>query len=131
MREFSRGKSGTGRHRVGAHEPPPVIFDRDGLLERLMGDESLAESILQDFLEDISRQIDGLRSCLEDGDTAGAAQQAHTIKGAAANVGGEVLSALAEAYEKKCKAGDLVWGKARLAELDARLQEFRKASAGA
>ncbi len=47
--------------------------------------------MLDTFLNDIPGQLAKLRGLLEAGDLAGAARQAHTIKGAAASVGGERL----------------------------------------
>jgi HPt (histidine-containing phosphotransfer) domain-containing protein len=100
------------------------------MMERLMDDEDLAGKIMAAFLADIPLQIGALRGCLEAGDTAGAVRQAHTIKGASANMGGEVLRALALDLEKAGKAGDLGSMKARLDELGAAFEEFRKEAGG-
>ena len=96
------------------------------MLERLMGDEELVGKILQGFLVDMPQQIQALRGYLEAGDAAGAERQAHTIKGAAANVGGESLRALALELEQLGKAGDLDSMSARLDTLDQTFAEFRK-----
>ena len=87
--------------------PSTTVFDRAGMLDRLMGDEELAGAIARGFLDDIPRQIAALRICLEAGDASGAERQAHSIKGAAANVGGEDLRAAAFEIEKAGKAGIL------------------------
>ncbi len=112
------------------HEPSPVVFDRAGMLERLMGDEELAGELIEPFLADMPGQIEALRDYLEAGDAAGAERQAHTIKGAAANLGGEVLGALAFEMEKAGKAGDLDSVTARLDELDATFAELKQAMKG-
>ena len=52
-------------------------------------------------------QIQKLKDYLEAGNVTGAERQAHTIKGAAANIGGEVLRAIAFEMEKSGKSGDL------------------------
>jgi len=83
---------------AGDHEAP--VFDRAGMLARLMGDEDLARMVVSGFLEDVPRQIEALRSYLGAGDAAGAFRQAHTMKGASANVGGEALRAAALEMEK-------------------------------
>lgn len=85
----------------------PVVFDRRGLLDRLMGDAELAAELVGVFLEDLPRQLEALRSSLTAGDLAAAERQAHSVKGASANVGGEALRAAAFAIEKAGKAGDL------------------------
>jgi CheY-like chemotaxis protein len=112
------------------HQLSPVVFDRAGMLERLMGDEELAETIAQGFLADIPRQIEALRNYLEAGDAAGAERQAHTIKGASANVGGERLRALAFEMEKAGKAGDLESIKTRMDELAATFAELKQTMKG-
>jgi HPt (histidine-containing phosphotransfer) domain-containing protein len=70
------------------------------MLERLMNDEQLAQLVTKTFLFDIPRQIEPMRDHLENSNIARLARLAHTIKGAAANVGGEALSALASEIEK-------------------------------
>lgn len=88
-------------------QPSLMVFDRAALLDRLMGDEEIVAEIMEAFLTDMPQQIGALRNYLEVGDAAGAERQAHTIKGAAANVGGEVLAALASELEQAGKTGDL------------------------
>jgi HPt (histidine-containing phosphotransfer) domain-containing protein len=85
----------------------PVVFDRAGMLERLMNDAELARVVMATFLDDTPRQIEALRGYLDAWDAAGAERQAHTLKGASATVGGETLRALASEMEKAGKAGDL------------------------
>jgi HPt (histidine-containing phosphotransfer) domain-containing protein len=72
-----------------------------------MGDEELAQLVSNEFLSDIPRQIEALKSFLDGGDTAGALRQVHSIKGASANVGGEALRALAVETEKAGQEGGL------------------------
>ena len=96
-------------------EPP--LFDRAGVMARLMDDEDLARTIVEGFLEDVPRQIEALKGYLEAGDAASAERQAHTIKGASANLGGEALRAAAFEMEKAGKAGNLDAVRACLPEL--------------
>ena len=103
------------------------VFDRAGMMTRVMEDEDLAKEIVAAFLEDIPRQIAALRVCLEGGDARGAGRQAHTIKGASANVGGERLREVAAEMEVSGKAGDLAAVTGRLAELDERFDRLKQA----
>ena len=101
------------------HHPEFVlVFDRAGMMARLMDDEDLARMVVEGFLEDIPRQIEALKGYLETGDAPGAERQAHTIKGASANVGGERLREVAFEMEKAARAGDLIAAAGRLAELN-------------
>jgi PAS domain S-box-containing protein len=104
-----------------------LIFDRAGMMDRLMHDEELALTVVAGFLEDIPRQIATLKDCLETGDAPGAERQAHSIKGAAANVGGEALRRVALEMEKGGKAGDLDVVKARVDELEAQFDQLKQA----
>ena len=122
----TRSSEGASQDAEENRQPLPIVFNRSFLLEQLMGDEEVVETILQAFREDIPVQIDALRNCIEAGDTAGVGRQAHTIKGAAANVGFEALRTLAWELEQAAKTGDLDGMRARLAEVDTTFEEFRK-----
>ncbi len=106
--------------------PSPVIWDRTGMLDRLMDDEELAGTIVRGFLDDLPRQIESLDAFLKCGDAAGAERQAHTIKGAAANVGADALGALAFEMEQLGKAGDLDAGKERMEALVGAFDRLRE-----
>ncbi|MDI6451897.1 response regulator, partial [Anaerobaca lacustris] len=98
-----------------------VCFDTTALVERCMGDILLSEEILSIFLSDIPRQIDTLRQYLANDELQGATRQAHSIKGAAANVGAESLRDLAFNMETAGHHQDMVTMKTLLSELE---QEF-------
>ncbi len=82
-------------------------FDWSELVARLMGDEALARQIIAAFLEDLPKQIHAIQKHIDAGDPEAAGGQAHSIKGAAANVGGKALSAAAFAVEQAGRAGRL------------------------
>jgi len=107
--------------------PSPMVWDRAAMLERLMGDEELAGMIIEGFLMDMPCRIEALRVCLEAGDAAGAERQAHTIRGASANMGGEALRELASELEQAGKAGDMESIKIRLEELAASFAKLKQA----
>ncbi len=83
------------------------IFDKDALLEKLMNDAELVESIIDIFLEDIPKQIDILKSALIAKDADAVGRLAHSIKGAAGNICAYALQKSALQAEKSGKAGDL------------------------
>jgi KaiC/GvpD/RAD55 family RecA-like ATPase/CheY-like chemotaxis protein/HPt (histidine-containing phosphotransfer) domain-containing protein len=112
---------------VSIVESQAPIFDKAGMMARLMEDEDLARTVAEGFLEDIPRQIEALRGYLEAGDAPGAERQAHAIKGASANVGGEALCAAAFDMEKAAKAGDLYAAGGHMAELDAQFDRLKEA----
>jgi signal transduction histidine kinase/DNA-binding response OmpR family regulator len=81
------------------------VFDRNVFLDRVMGDEKKADKIVELFLDDIPRKIELLEKAMETCDLDTFQRVIHSIKGAAANVGGEALCELAAQVEKACKEG--------------------------
>ena len=110
-----------------SEDPDVAVFDPKGLLSRLMDDADLARTVAAGFLQDIPKQIGVLRSYLEAGEVPSAERQAHTIKGAAASVGGEAMRFVATDLEKAAKAGDLASVMARFPELDMQFQRLKVA----
>jgi PAS domain S-box-containing protein len=107
-------------------EPAPLSFDSRAFMDRLMGDAGLAKEITAGFLGDMPLQIANLRAFAESGDLHGAVRQAHTIKGASANVGGERLRAAAAKMEMAAESGDSRELLAGFAEID---REFLRLAA--
>jgi HPt (histidine-containing phosphotransfer) domain-containing protein len=114
---------------VAARKPETPVFDRAGMMARLMDDENLARKVAGVFLADFPRQIEALLRYLEARDTTNTERVAHTIKGASANVGGERLRTVAFEMEKAAKAGDLNAVTARIAELEAEFDLLQPAMA--
>jgi HPt (histidine-containing phosphotransfer) domain-containing protein len=105
-----------------------LIFDKAGMMVRMMDDENLARVVIGGFLQDLPRLIEALRGDLESGDVLRTERQAHTIKGASANVGGEALRAVAFEMEKAARAGDLKSVMARLPELEHQVARLKDAA---
>ena len=103
------------------------VFDRAGLLARLMGDEELMRMVVEGFLEEIPTEIEALRGCLASGDATGALRGVHTIKGASANVGGEALRAAALETERAGQAGGMNAIIARVPNLESQLARLSEA----
>ena len=108
-------------------EDAALIFDRAGVLVRLEGDNELAQIVFAAFLEDTPGQTQTLKDLVQSGDTAGSARQAHSIRGASANVGGDRLRNVASAIEKAADAGELHVVAARMAELELEFGRLRDA----
>ncbi|MEA1967834.1 MAG: Hpt domain-containing protein [Thermodesulfobacteriota bacterium] len=67
-----------------------------------------------------------LRGYVEAGDAAGVERQAHTIKGASANVCGEALCKVAFSMEKAGKAGDMERIKALVGDMLSTFEQLRE-----
>jgi PAS domain S-box-containing protein len=96
-----RGAAGSSSQGPGA-----VVFDRAGLLSRLMDDAELVRVVVAGFLDDAPRLIAALTESVSSGDTPAAIRHAHTIKGASASVGAEAMCAIAERIEAAAIVGD-------------------------
>jgi HPt (histidine-containing phosphotransfer) domain-containing protein len=88
------------------------------MMARLMDDEDLVRMIVAGFLKDIPEQIRVLKEYMDQGGAEQAGSQAHKIKGAAASVGGTILSAVAFEMEKAGKSGRLTEVAALMPELE-------------
>jgi PAS domain S-box-containing protein len=102
------------------------VFDRAGFLDRLMGDEDLANEIFSEFLEDVPRKLITLKEALGKGDAPSVQIEAHTLKGASANVGALALQEMAYQIEVAGEAGDLVKAGSLAAQLDKQFEMLNK-----
>jgi PAS domain S-box-containing protein len=93
-------------NRVNPVDASYKVFDREALLDRLSGDEEILLEIIDLFMEDALLHIGNLKLFFESGDIKSIGIEAHTLKGAAANMGGDALQAAALAVEETCRSGD-------------------------
>jgi HPt (histidine-containing phosphotransfer) domain-containing protein len=89
--------------------PAPVVkvFDAEDLVERLMGNENMAQRIVRGFVDGIPRQLGLLAEAVNHLDSGALRLAAHSIKGAASNVGGLEMEKIAKTLEQTANAGDL------------------------
>ncbi|NLV40410.1 MAG: PAS domain S-box protein [Candidatus Hydrogenedentes bacterium] len=106
--------------------PDLPAFVRERLLDMLSGDGDAVREVLGQYLESAPEQLARIADCMARGDAAQAGREAHTLKGASANVGAEALAEAARALEAAGRDGDLD-AVARL--LPAAEQEFSRLKA--
>ena len=82
------------------------VLDMSAMAKRLMGDEQLALQICGVVVDEIPRQFAELRRLVAAGDVHASERQAHTIKGAALNIGAEDLRLVAYDMEVAGRSGD-------------------------
>lgn len=104
----------------------PKVFDWNGLLYRLMGDEDLAKEIVDDFMKDIPNKLNALKEALNKGDALLIKKEAHMMKGASGNIGAVAMQEIAEQIEIAGKAEDLVKAELLTAKYEALLEIFKK-----
>lgn len=83
------------------------IFNKNFLLDLLMGDEESAKLILQGFIDDLPNQINNLNEKIDAGNSAEIKNIAHSIKGSASNTGCVKLSQIAFMIEQAGASGDI------------------------
>jgi PAS domain S-box-containing protein len=103
------------------------VFDRESVMERMMGDQELVSAVIEGFLASIPHEIDVLKEMVASADAHSAGRQAHSIKGAAANVGGERMRQVALAMERAADEGNLTAVNEKMEELDAQFLLLREA----
>jgi signal transduction histidine kinase/CHASE1-domain containing sensor protein/CheY-like chemotaxis protein/HPt (histidine-containing phosphotransfer) domain-containing protein len=103
------------------------VFNKASFLARLMGDENLVRKIGKMFLDDMPVQIEKLSADIAAGDSKAAGAQAHKIKGASANVGGEAMRDIASEMERAGNSGDLDSQKNLLPELQKQFAVLKQA----
>ncbi len=106
-------------------ESDHAIWNEEELLERLLGDRDLVAELIRNFFENTPETMDALRTGLDTGDAEEVRLQAHTIKGAAANMGAAALSAIAADMEQAARRGSLQEVAERLGQLRAQFKLLR------
>jgi two-component system sensor histidine kinase/response regulator len=107
---------------TSAAEPP--VFDEAVLLHLLGGDREAVAEIVAEFVKDAPLQVAAFHEALDAGDAALARRQAHTLKGASANVGAEAMRAVASRAELACAGESLQEAGALAEKLEAELRRL-------
>ena len=85
---------------------PIVVFDSKAFADRLSGDGALIREVVNVFLEETPKSMRALDKFIKQRQKDDAARWAHTIKGSAANVGGNQFRAVAARIETACNSAD-------------------------
>jgi two-component system, sensor histidine kinase and response regulator len=103
-----------------------AIFDREGLLERIGGDEEFLQIFVGKFIESTAELMISLAEAIEGGDGGGIHLQSHSIKGAAASIGAEAMRSIAAEMEVSAKGGQLADMPQLYEALDRGFETFRE-----
>ena len=85
----------------------PAAFNRQELLDRIGGDAECLGKLIEMFVGSVIDRLALLKSAIEREDKAAIRMHAHTIRGAAANVGAGAMASLSEAIENDSVSGKL------------------------
>ncbi len=105
----------------------PQIFDREGFLHRLLGDAVECHRTLATFLDDSPLALAEIGAALTRQDAAAVRLQAHSLKGAAANINASLVRQAAQELEKEAASDSLGEAAVRLATLTREYEQLREA----
>ena len=110
-----------------SEQPASSVFDKEGLVSRMLDDLELVKDVLDTYLQDTPEQIRLLRLALEGGDMATASLKAHTLAGASSNVGAMAVQKTAQKIEIATRESALEKGRELSKKLERETDDFRKA----
>jgi len=95
------------------------FFDREALLRRVGGKETLVSALIGHFLKDLPMQIEEISKALADSDFFLLGRQTHRLKGSAATMCANQTAALADQIQLAAKEENMV-------KVDSILKELRE-----
>jgi two-component system sensor histidine kinase/response regulator len=110
-----------------------IPLDMETTLKRFDGDKEFFKELMLEFLDHIPKQIQALNEAVKKGDAKLIEMEAHTIKGAAGNLGANNLADSALRLEQLGRTGNLDGGDNLIADLQKelkRLDEYARQSLG-
>ena len=110
---------------TGKLEPEAPVFALAELLERLMGDHPLAQTVVNAFLLDVPNQLRELETLIEGHDPVALGRLAHRLRGAAVTAGATALAQRAEELEHAAANSEPAAIRIRLRELDEHVEAFK------
>ena len=107
--EIKKGESGVN--------DDTTLFNYKELLARLMDDDELLSDIVQGYIEDSLKQIHQIQHDFQSGNWLELRKQAHTLKGASANVCAEKIREISADLEQNAEANNESKIKERVAQI--------------
>ncbi len=105
------------------------VFDKADLFNRLMGDEDLAKEVIELFLDDLPPKLIAIKEAFIKSDAPQLRRLAHTVKGAAANIGAGAFRDFASLMEQAGEAEDLDKAASLLPQIDEQFKRLKNALA--
>jgi CheY-like chemotaxis protein len=129
-RQLGKAASSRAESQSPKEAEAQAVFDKRTLLDRLEGDEELFQEIVKTFLDDAPLQMENLKQALREENLNQLEKQAHALRGAAMNIGGNALQTVAFALEVSGKNHDLSQARPLVQEVDKELALLQKALKG-
>ena len=107
-----------------AENPSPRVFDKPAFLSRLEGDEQLGSEIIEMFLQEYPKLMDGVRQAAGQRNASLLERAAHTLKGSVGDISAPQAFDAARTLEQMAREGDLEGLDAALMSLEVALQRL-------
>ena len=120
-----RQEAGATEKNVPEESAERETFDKEELLERLGGKDDMVPLFLDMFIENTAGYLVALREAFNTDNGEQVRIQAHTIKGAAANISALKIRATASALEIAAREGQRDEWRRLLAQLDSEYEKFK------
>ena len=101
-----------------------MIFDKSGFLSRLEGDELLGSEIIEMFLQEYPKLLEGVRQATEQRDAPLLERAAHTLKGSVGDIAAPQAFDAARTLEQMAREGKLEGADAALVGLETALHRL-------
>ncbi len=123
LEDLENEKDNTDQPQTINHKPSTINNDATPMnfelaLKEFEGQQEILTKVIKGFLENVGSQIETIRRAMSDGNTGAIADEAHSIKGGAANLCANKLSGIAFELEKIGKSGNLESAAAAHAKLE-------------
>jgi CheY-like chemotaxis protein len=104
-----------------------TIFDKADMMTRLLGDEDLAQKVIEKVLVEMPKQLMLMKEFVDQGQTKQAGVQAHKIRGAAGNIGSPALQEIAHAMEQAGTAEEINLLRTLMPEMEKQFELLKEA----
>jgi HPt (histidine-containing phosphotransfer) domain-containing protein len=113
--------------KVVAENAMVPVFDREAFMVRLTGKAELVPRMLTMFISIVATGIENLRNAMTAGNADELHRQAHSIKGASANICAERIRSCATRLEKLAEScSDITTAQGLLDEMEAEFERFKQ-----
>jgi hypothetical protein len=102
-----------------------MVFNKEGMLERLGGDSRLALSIIASTQQEMPKFIDQLFTLIQEGDWLGVKAITHTLKGLIKQIGGDYLADKIAKMDAQLKLGEYI-NEEEIREIETDYQDLLK-----
>jgi CheY-like chemotaxis protein/HPt (histidine-containing phosphotransfer) domain-containing protein len=107
-----------------ARNPTAPVFDKACFLSRLEGDESLGKEIIEMFLQEYPKLLEGVRRAVEQRNAALLERAAHSLKGSVSDLAAPQSLDCARSLEQMAKKRDWEGARAALVNLEVALDHL-------